>query len=111
MDAVDRIFTLLDASGLEQQEFARRIGCTKAKVSQWKTTGLKSYTKYLPQIAAVLGTTVGYLLTGEREKENQTAAPEGNGLIDEFAKLFVRLTPEKQNEIIAEMLKRQQPDK
>ena len=37
-------------------------------MSKWRTSGLKSYRKYLPQIAEVLGTSVEYLVTGEEKK-------------------------------------------
>ena len=41
----------------------------------------------------------------------KAAAQEGSGLEVEFAKLFQSLSPDKQNEIIAEMLKRQRENK
>lgn len=106
MDSVVRIFELLDSAGIEQKKFATLIGTTDKTVSAWRTGRSKSYTKYIPQIAEVLNTTTEYLLTGKGEKEKQAAAPEGSGLSAEFARLFLELTPEQQNEIIAEMLKR-----
>jgi len=42
-----------------------------------------------------------------RRKNSKAATPEGSGLTEEFARIFVQLTPENQNKIIAEMLKRQ----
>ena len=36
--------------------------------------------------------------------------PEGGGLTQEFARIFDRLSPQSQNEIIAEMLKRQRQE-
>ena len=58
MDTADRIFLLLDRSGMEQKKFAEQIGATDKIVSKWRTSGLKSYRKYLPQIAEVLVTGV-----------------------------------------------------
>ena len=58
MDTADRIFLLLDRSGM----------ATDKIVSKWRTSGLKSYRKYLPQIAEVLGTSVEYLVTGVEKK-------------------------------------------
>lgn len=55
-------------------------------------------------LAQYLGCTVSDLLGEENVK---AAAQEGSGLEAEFAKLFQSLSPDKQNEIIAEMLKRQ----
>lgn len=56
-------------------------------------------------LAQYLGCTVSDLL-GE-EGDAKAAAPEGSGLSEEFARIFEDLTPENQNKIIAEMLKRQ----
>ena len=39
-------------------------------------------------------------------KTEQTAAPEGNGLPEEFARLFAGLAPEDQTAVIADMLRR-----
>jgi len=68
MGTADRIFKLLDESGIEQQEFAAAIGANPKIVSMWRGGKLHSYRKYLPQIADFLGTTVDYLLTGQKEK-------------------------------------------
>ena len=56
-------------------------------------------------LAQYLSCTVSDLL-GE-EGNAKAAAPEGSGLSEEFARIFEDLTPENQNKIIAEMLKRQ----
>ena len=72
MDTSERIFQLLDKSGMEQKKFAELIGSTDKIVSKWRTSGLKSYRKYLPQIAEVLNTTVDYLLSGDEKKPAPT---------------------------------------
>lgn len=72
MDTAERIFQLLDKSGMEQKKFAELIGSTDKIVSKWRTSGLKSYRKYLPQIAEVLNTTVDYLLGGDEKKPAPT---------------------------------------
>ena len=64
---VDRIFSLLEKKGIEQKEFARLIGTSDKTVSAWKTGRAKSYTKYLSQIAEILGTTVNYLVNGNTD--------------------------------------------
>lgn len=111
MDAVDRIFNLVDAQYREQRDFAYDLGLTASIVSAWRCRRSASYVKYLPQIAKLLGTSAEYLLTGEMppdwaEKTEQTAAPEGNGLPEEFARLFAGLAPEDQTAVIADMLRR-----
>ena len=72
MDTAERIFQLLDKSGMEQKKFAELIGSTDKIVSKWRTSCLKSYRKYLPQIAEVLNTTVDYLLSGDEKKPAPT---------------------------------------
>lgn len=94
MDTAERIFQLLDKSGMEQKKFAELIGSTDKIVSKWRTSGLKSYRKYLPQIAEVLGTTVDYLLSGDEKKPAPAPPP------DLWVK-FNSLTPEGQKEVIA----------
>ena len=108
MDAVDRIFALVEQKYKEQKAFAAEIGVAPSKVSEWKKRKAQSYTRYLPQITAAWGTTAEYILTGQEEK---SPAPEGAGLTQEFARIFDQLSPQAQNEIIAEMLrrKRQEP--
>lgn len=107
MDSVDRLFALVDKKYKEQKDFAAEIGITPSIVSQWRKRISKSFVKYLPQIAAALETTAEYILTGQEEK---SPPPEGGGLAQEFARIFDRLSPQAQNEIIAEMLKRQRQE-
>ena len=68
MDTVDRIFDLLDKMPIEQQEFAKLVGVSDDTASNWRRRKSASYSKYLSKIADVLGTTVEYLLTGEKGK-------------------------------------------
>ena len=100
MDTGERIFELLDRSGMEQKQFAVLIGATDKIVSKWRTSGLKSYRKYLPQIAEALNTSVEYLLTGEKEKP---ATVSGDGRMDEILALSAKLTAEERALIIAQL--------
>ncbi len=100
MDTVDRIFSLLELKGIEQKVFAKSIGTTPQVVSGWKSGDLKSYQKYLPQIAEVLDTSVDYLLTGE--KKGPTAV-SGDGSSEEFIRLYRQLTPEQKELVVAAM--------
>lgn len=106
MDAVDRLFALVDEKYKEQKDFAAEIGVSASKVSQWRKRITSSYTKHMPQISAALGTTAEYILTGQ----GKSPAPEGAGLTQEFARIFDTLSPQAQNEIIAEMLKRKRQE-
>ena len=87
MDAVDRLFALVDEKYREQKDFAAEIGVIPQRVSAWRKRTSKSYTKYLPQITAALDTTAEYILTGKEE----SPAPEGAGLTQEFARIFDQL--------------------
>ena len=61
----------------------------------------------IQMLAQYLGCTVSDLRGEEKAENAMTAAPEGSGLSEEFARIFAGLTPENQNVIIAEMLRRQ----
>ena len=58
-------------------------------------------------LAQYLDCTVSDLLGEEAAKTAQAADPKADDLCQEFARLFTSLSPENQNKIIAEMLKRQ----
>ena len=69
MDAVaERIFALVDQKYKEQKDFAENIGVGVRTVSAWRSGVIKSYNKYLAQIAETLDTSVEYLLTGEKKE-------------------------------------------
>ena len=109
MNAAARLFALVDSKFPEQKDFAAQLGITPSIVSEWRRGKSESFTKqkYIGKIAEVLHTTTEYILTGQEEK---SPAPEGAGLTQEFARIFDQLSPQAQNEIIAEMLKRQRQE-
>ena len=57
-------------------------------------------------LARYFGCTVSDLLGEEPTKITQAADLKADDLCQEFARLFVSLSPENQNKVIAEMLKR-----
>lgn len=65
MDAVERIFSLVDARYREQQDFAAKIGVTASVASQWRNRKSASYVKCIDRIAEALDTSVEYLLSGK----------------------------------------------
>ncbi len=109
MNAAARLFALVDSKFPEQKDFAAQLGITPSIVSEWRRGKSESFTKqkYIGKIAEVLHTTTEYILTGQEEK---SPPPEGGGLTQEFARIFDQLSPQAQNEIIAEMLKRQRQE-
>ena len=94
MDTVDRIFEILDRLPMEQREFAKLVGISDDTASDWRRRRSASYTKRLAKISEVLGTSVEYLLTGEKKEPAPTPAPD-------FLIKFNSLTPEGQKEVIA----------
>lgn len=104
MDTAGRIFELLKTTGMEQKKFASLVGVSPQKVSEWKSGKAKSYTRRIPQIAEVLGTTSEYLLTGNGPKyrnrsdlfvdvsgsmgKKEPAPMNGNGLSEARRKLL-----------------------
>nr|DAQ81190.1 MAG TPA: helix-turn-helix domain protein [Caudoviricetes sp.] len=62
MDTKTRIFELLDAKNIEQKAFASQVGVSEGTVSNWRRGVSSSYSRYLVQIAQVLGTTTADLL-------------------------------------------------
>lgn len=81
------------------------IGLERSSVTRWKNGGSPSDAT-VRRIADYFGVSVAELLA-DKTADNKTAAETNiGGLEAEFARLFASLTPEQQNEIIAEMLRR-----
>lgn len=99
MDIVDRIFELVDEQYPEQRNFASRIGVVPSVVSAWRSRKSASYNKRLPEIAAALGTTPEYLLTGQESPTPPAADPA----MAELVSAFERLTPEQRAKVIGYM--------
>lgn len=96
MEPVERIFLLADARYPEQRDFANAVGVAPSIISQWRNGITKSYERRLPKIAEVLGTTVGYLLTGENEKNAPAIREDDEDALDrELISRLVELTPEE----------------
>ncbi len=64
MLTLNRIMTLLNVQGKQQKDLAEELGIKKNNITDWKSGKSKSYTKYLPQIAAFFGVSIDYLTGG-----------------------------------------------
>ena len=95
MDCVDRIFDLADKKYCEQQDFAHALGLRLSIVSDWRRRS--SYNRRLPQIAAVLKTTVTYLLNGIDCEGDIPKEPEQPYLVSRYN----RLSKAAQREVMA----------
>lgn len=81
------------------------MGFNRSTLTQWKR-GATPSDATVRRIADYFGISVSELLA-DKDCDNKSAADTYiGGLEAEFARLFASLTPEQQNEIIAEMLRR-----
>lgn len=69
----DRIAARRRAQKMSQDELARRIGITRVSISKWESGLNQPKGRYLNDLAAALGVTVEWLLTGDG------SAPESSG--------------------------------
>lgn len=95
-DTAERIFDLADKKYREQKDFAHELGLPPSVISEWRRRRSASYNRRLPEIAKVLGTTVGYLLTGE---ETEVFVSDG---VDQsyLVRKFNRLSPKAQEKVM-----------
>ena len=74
MEILDKIIILLKEQNKKQKDLTDFLGITQNVFTDWKAGRIKSYTKYLPEIADFLGCSVDYLL----DRDNFSNI-EGNG--------------------------------
>ena len=65
MSTFDTILFLLKEKNLKQKDLTDYLGISKNAFTDWKSGRIKSYTKYLPQIAEFLGVSVDTLVSGK----------------------------------------------
>ncbi len=103
MSAIDNIISLLEIQHKKQKELTDYLGISKNRFTDWKCGRIKSYQKYLPQIAEFFGVSVDYLLGKTLETESvPSAINEDYKITDDeflFVKSWRKLTIEQQNYI------------
>lgn len=87
------------------------MGFNRSTLTGWKK-GTTPSDATVRRIADYFGISVADLLADKTEDSKtatkaQAADPKADDLCQEFARLFTSLSPENQNKVIAEMLKRQ----
>lgn len=81
-------------------------GAGRNLLGQLKNRGSFPSIERVQLLSQYLGCTVSDLLGEEPMKIAQAADSKADDLCQEFARLFTSLSPENQNKVIAEMLKR-----
>lgn len=106
LDTLHKILDLMWKNGISDAELCSRAHINKSAVTDWKKGKTKSYMRYLPEIAEVLGTTVSYLKDETNTKEKQSSSPSEDISEErkELHSLIDRLPPERRQEA-AEILK------
>ncbi len=77
----ERIRPLFDGASETNAEIERRLGITPKTINKWNKTSLKSYTKFIPQIAAYFHVSTDYLLgnTDDPTPAGQKEKPPAQG--------------------------------
>ncbi len=65
--AATRIREIRRSLGMTQDELARRVGVSRSAIAQWETDRTGQVRANLARVAAVLGVSIGYLLTGDND--------------------------------------------
>jgi transcriptional regulator with XRE-family HTH domain len=65
--AAARIREIRRSRGMTQDELARRVGVSRSAIAQWETDRTGQVRANLARVAAVLGVSIGYLLTGDSD--------------------------------------------
>ena len=108
-----KISDLCTQSGLTVRKMCTDLNIRQSVLSDLKAGRTKKLsTETLSKIASYFNVSMDDLLgrpvsASDTAKKQQAAAQKGSGLPEEFARLFMSLSPENQNTVIAEMLKRQ----
>lgn len=105
MSFYENFVALCNSIGKSPSATIEEIGLERSSGTRWKQGGNPSDAT-LHRIASYFGISVSELLA-DKTADRKTAAETNIGSLEaEFARLFASLTPEQQNEIIAEMLRR-----
>ena len=99
-DIVSRIFELADKKYSDQKEFAKAIEVSPSIASQWKNGITTSFKSRLPQIAAALGVSIDYLMTGEKEEPTVIQDDELTQKERDLLERFRKLPPDRQQYVL-----------
>jgi transcriptional regulator with XRE-family HTH domain len=95
-----KLRALRQATGLSQRELARQLGIHHSNLGYWEKSGNLPGSDVLPQLAKLLGVSLGDLLD-ESSQPQKALAPNGRALL---AFAAVSKMPKKQQEKIVEVV-------
>lgn len=76
MNTLERILSLIEERGIQQQELSDYLGINKQVITDWKSGKSKSYKKYIGKIAEFFNVTSDYLqglqIANEATAQNST---------------------------------------
>ena len=101
----NRFLQLCEENDTSPNAVAKKLSISSGSVTAWKNETTPRIST-VQKLADYFGISKAELL---HEKE-KNPPPEGDGLTQEFARIFDQLSPQAQNEIIAEMLKRKRQE-
>lgn len=88
MSVLDNIISELDKQNKKQKELTDYLGITKNAFTDWKSGRIKSYMKYLPQIADFFGVSVDYLLDDNKKSPDTSLDSEMSERDRDAARLY-----------------------
>ena len=103
MCTINKITEIMEEKGFNQKDLTDYLGIHKNVYTGWKSGRIKSYKKYLPQIAAFLDVSVDYLLGMEEKKEKTT---QEDGLTESQRKLiaFAKSVPDDKVDLVLKVM-------
>lgn len=88
MSVLDNIISELDKQNKKQKDLTDYLGITKNAFTDWKSGRIKSYMKYLPQIAEFFGVSVDYLLDDNKKSPDTSLHSEMSERDRDAARLY-----------------------
>lgn len=96
---IERIVECLGPKHGSIKELAEHLGVSPNVITNWKNGSLKSYKKYLPELAEYFDVSVGYLLGNEKKP-----IPQEDELIkDEFIAFYSEVKQDLDDDDIADL--------
>lgn len=92
MSTITNIISLLEQQNRTQKELTDYLGITKNAFTDWKSGRIKSYNKYLPQIAEFFGVSVDFLIGKEK--------PKTDDLTDKLLQIWKQLNDDGKAKLI-----------